>query len=73
MIDSDRLREARAVAALLLAEGGYAAEAKLAAAGEGDDFVEVRIALALIPMLEQRRTTSPAVMRSGRRLVGEEC
>jgi hypothetical protein len=63
---------ARAAAATLLAERGYTAEAAAVAAGDGDDFVEVRLAEALISILERRPQTA-AAPRARRRIAGEEC
>jgi hypothetical protein len=45
-------------------------------AGEGDDFAEVRTALALLAILAEDKAappSPPAKARFGRRLVGEEC
>ncbi|MGV3481328.1 MAG: hypothetical protein ACO1O3_15370 [Sphingobium sp.] len=42
------IERARDAAATYLASRGYDDEARRAASGEGDDFAEVRIALALI-------------------------
>lgn len=42
------IERARDAAAAYLASRGYGDEAKRAASGDGDDFAEVRIALALI-------------------------
>ena len=66
------LAQARGAAAELLAEQGYAAEASIVARGEGDDFAEVRMALALLRILA-RRGEGSVPKRLGRRLVGEEC
>ncbi len=65
------LEAARAAAARYMRQAGYPGEAELIEAGKGDDFSEVRIALALWDILNVR--PSPPVMRKGRRLVGEEC
>lgn len=54
------IERAREAAATYLASRGYDAEAKRAAAGEGDDFAEVRIALALIAQ-EQKSQGRKAV------------
>ena len=69
------LIRARKAAAMLLAERGYPREAALAAAGEGDDFAETRIAMALIRLLPDGEPhAAPArEKRIGRRLAGEEC
>lgn len=72
----DALRAARRAAATLLADRGYPREAALVLAGEGDDFTEVRTALALIPILAADTAPPPPprpLMKNGRRLAGEEC
>ncbi|KRB80825.1 hypothetical protein ASE00_17570 [Sphingomonas sp. Root710] len=75
--DPDDLRAARAAAAKLLGERGYAREAAMVLAGEGDDFAEVRTALALLAILAAGWTAQPAprraVTRNGHRIAGEEC
>ena len=75
--DPTNLRTARGAAAKLLRERGYAREAGAVLAGEGDDFTEVRTALALLDILltERREAAAPRPMvaRDGRRLAGEEC
>ncbi len=67
------LSEARAAAAELLGERGYDAEAAIVARGEGDDFAEVRTALALLRIVEKRAAQPMAARRFVRRMVGEEC
>ncbi|MCW2368936.1 hypothetical protein [Sphingobium sp. B11D3D] len=62
---------ARKAAAQHLRESGFADEAQRVATGEGDDFMEVRLALALLKILQPE--SGPPVRRNGRRLVGEEC
>lgn len=47
------IERARKAAATYLASRGYDDEARRAASGEGDDFAEVRIALALIAQEER--------------------
>jgi hypothetical protein len=72
----DNLGTARRAAATLLSERGYSREAALVLAGEGDDFTEVRTALALIPILAADAAPPPPprpFMKNGRRLAGEEC
>lgn len=75
--DPDDLRAARAAAAKLLGERGYAREAAMVLAGAGDDFAEVRTALALLAILAAGWTARPAprraVTRNGHRIAGEEC
>ncbi len=57
------IERARDAAATYLASRGYDAEAKRAAAGEGDDFAEVRIALALIAQEQKRNGRGIAIPR----------
>lgn len=66
---------ARAAAATLLSDRGYPREAALVAAGDGDDFAEVRTALALLAILAAGERAPPPPKRETyrRRLVGEEC
>lgn len=75
--DPDDLCAARAAAAKLLGERGYAREAAMVLAGAGDDFAEVRTALALLGILAAGWTARPApraaVTRNGHRIAGEEC
>lgn len=74
--DPDDLRAARTATAKLLNERGYPQEAALVLAGKGDDFAEVRTALALLAILaagSTRRPASPPLAKNGRRLAGEEC
>ena len=75
--DPDDLRAARGAAAKLLGGRGYAREAAMVLAGEGDDFAEVRTALALLAILAAGWSEAPAprlmAARNGRRLAGEEC
>ena len=70
---ADGLRAARAAAAALLSERGYAREAAMAGSGDGDDFAEVRMALALVRILKAGRTDAAPRPAFARRLVGEEC
>jgi len=67
----ERLAAARAAAAEYLRAQGYAQEGALVAAGDGDDFLEVRIALSLWTIMNP--ASAPPIRRNGRRLVGEEC
>lgn len=67
------LNAARAAAADYLREQGYGREADLAASGAGDDFQEVRLALALWKIMNPARTSAPPAVRHGRRIAGEEC
>ena len=63
---------ARAAAAEHLRGQGYPQEADIVASGDGDDFAEVRLALALHKIMASK-PGAPPVKRLGRRLVGEEC
>lgn len=65
------IETARIAAAQYLRAQGYEQEAKLIAEGQGDDFREVGIALALWNIMNVR--PSPPTKRLGRRIVGEEC
>jgi hypothetical protein len=65
------IEAARAAAARYLEDQGYAREAAMVAACEGDDFAEVRIALALCGILKTEATEPRSAMR--RRMAGEEC
>lgn len=75
--DAEDLRAARSAAAKLLDERGYGQEAAIVRSGEGDDFAEVRTALALLAILGAGWTAPPvprpAVTRNGHRIAGEEC
>ncbi len=71
MAEPAPLGRARAAAARHLREQGFEAEADLVSDGLGDDFVEVRIALSLLAILDTPK--APPVTHRGRRLVGEEC
>lgn len=73
--DPGDLRAARTAAAKLLRDRGYPREGDLVLAGEGDDFAEVRTALALLAILAAgaNRPVSPPAAKNGRRLAGEEC
>lgn len=74
--DPDDLAAARAAAAQLFDERGYAREAAMVRAGQGDDFSEVRTALALLAILGAGISPpppAPARSRNGHRLSGEEC
>ena len=73
MSDARDLADARAAAATLLRGGGYDREAAIVAAGDGDDFAEVRMARALIPILARRERAAAKPVLAGRRLAGEEC
>ena len=66
------LEAARAAAARHLRDGGFESEAAMVASGRGDDFLEVRIALALHAIMS-RPPAAPNRTRAGHRLVGEEC
>lgn len=66
------LGAARAAAARYLRGSGFDKEAVMVASGRGDDFLEVRIALALHAIMNQPPPT-PGKNRKGHRLVGEEC
>ena len=72
---ADGLDAARTAAAQHLRAGGYHDEAALVAAGQGDDFAEVRMALSLWAIMSRPPAppASPPTKRLGRRLVGEEC
>lgn len=65
------LEAARLAAAQYLKAQGYAREAQLVTEGQGDDFREVGIALALWRIMNP--PPSPPTKRLGRRIVGEEC
>lgn len=67
------LLAARATAAALLSERGFAREAAMAGSGDGDDFAEVRMALALVHILEARRADAAPRPAFARRMAGEEC
>ncbi|MET0374423.1 MAG: hypothetical protein ABW128_09215 [Rhizorhabdus sp.] len=73
----DDLLAARAAAAKLLGERGYGREAAMVLAGDGDDFAEVRTALALLAILAAGSIAAPAprafTAHNGHRLAGEEC
>ena len=71
--DQDVLEAARAAAAQYLRAQGYVREADVAAGGEGDDFREVRIAIAMWQIMKPASVTAPPIKRHGRRIVGEEC
>jgi hypothetical protein len=74
--DPDDLRAAREAAAKLLTEQGYPREAAMVLAGEGDDFSEVRTALALLAILavgSDAVPVRPAKANNGHRRIGEEC
>ncbi len=65
------IEAARAAASQYLRAQGYAREAEIVAAGEGDYFREVGIALSLWKIMNT--PPPPPVKRGGRRIVGEEC
>ncbi|WP_293699953.1 MULTISPECIES: hypothetical protein [unclassified Sphingopyxis] len=71
--DQTVLEAARAAAAQYLRAQGYVREADMAAGGEGDDFREVRMAIAMWQMMNPASMTAPPIKRHGRRIVGEEC
>ncbi|MBT2189123.1 hypothetical protein [Sphingobium nicotianae] len=71
MTETTDMAAARAAAARHLRDQGYPDEAAIVAAGQGDDFAEVRIALSLWKIMHSAK--SPPVAHHGRRLVGEEC
>ena len=64
---------ARAAAAKYLADGGYPREAEIVAAGRGDDFAEVRMALELYAIIKPEVTLPPRPAPMRRRIAGEEC
>lgn len=66
------LEIARAAAAQHLRDGGFKVEAIMVSNGQGDDFLEVRIALALHAIM-QKTPAVPNRSRTGHRLAGEEC
>ncbi|MET0373399.1 MAG: hypothetical protein ABW128_03965 [Rhizorhabdus sp.] len=74
MIDAD-LARARVAATKLLHDRGYDREAATVAAGGGDHYAEVRLALSLLAIIaaDAGQTPPPTRGRFGRRLVGEEC
>jgi len=67
------LEAARAAAAQYLRAQGYVREADVAAGGDGDDFQEVRIAIAIWQIMNPVPVVAPPAKRHGRRIVGEEC
>lgn len=67
------LGAARAAAAQYLRARGYVREADMSARGDGDDFQEVRIAIALWQIMNPAPVVAPPAKRYGRRIVGEEC
>ncbi len=69
--DAKPIEAARGAAAQYLKAQGYWREAELVAAGDGDDFREVAVALALWDIMNPK--SSPPTTRGGRRIVGEEC
>lgn len=71
MMENRGLEAARLAAAQYLKARGYAQEAHLIAEGQGDDFQEVRIALALWKIMNP--PPSSPTKRLGRRIAGEEC
>lgn len=66
-----KIEAARAAAAKYLRGQGYEREASMIAEGHGDDFREVRIALALWNIMHPALT--PPIKKGGRRIAGEEC
>jgi hypothetical protein len=50
----DQIDKARLVASRYLTDRGYDAEARIIASGSGDDFAEVRIALHLLTLQDER-------------------
>jgi hypothetical protein len=73
LLDDHVLGAARAAAAQYLRAQGYVREADMAAGGEGDDFREVRMAIAMWHIMNPASVTAPPIKRHGRRIVGEEC
>ena len=73
MKGGDRHAVAREAASRYFLSAGYTREAELAASGEGDDFPEVRIAVALLDILDPAPRAAPQTRRNGRRIAGEEC
>lgn len=71
--DQACLEAARAAAAQYLRAQGYIREADMAAGGEGDDFQEVRMAVAIWQIMNPAPVSAPPVKRHGRRIAGEEC
>ena len=67
------LEAARAAAAQYLRAQGYVREADMAAGGDGDDFQEVRIAIAIWQIMNPAPVVAPPAKRYGRRIAGEEC
>lgn len=65
------IEAARAAAAKHLDDQGFVEEAAMVAAGEGDDFAEVRIALSLWEIMNADSAISAPRFR--RRAAGEEC
>jgi len=63
-LSGDPLAEARLAAGRLLSDRGYAREAEIILRGEGDDFAEVRIALALQRQWAARDRQLAAVLRT---------
>jgi hypothetical protein len=64
---------ARAAAAEYLRSRGYGNEADIVSDGKGDDFQEVRIALALWDIMRPKPAAAPPATKNGRRIAGEEC
>ena len=67
------LKIARAAAAQYLRGQGYEREAGMAADGTGDDFQEVRMAVAIWHIMNPSPAAPPPTRRHGRRIAGEEC
>lgn len=67
------LEVARAAAAQYLRAQGYIREADMAAGGDGDDFQEVRIAVAIWRIMNPAPVVPPPAKRYGRRIAGREC
>ena len=73
MSDQAALEVARAAAAQYLRAKGYGREADIAAGGDGDDFQEVRIAIAIWQIMNPAPAVARLTKRNGRRIAGEEC
>ena len=73
MTQQSAIEAARAAAAQYLRAKGYTGEADIVSEGRGDDFQEVRIALALWDIINPAAPASPPTRKHGRRIAGEEC
>lgn len=72
MTKPDPIETARKAAGQYLKDRGYTTEATMVTNGKGDDFPEVRIALAVVKIIDVP-PPGPPTKRFGRRLVDEEC